>query len=31
MWEIQARDLPYERVMTPKDEGLESTAQRARG
>jgi threonyl-tRNA synthetase len=22
MWEIQARDLPYERVMTPKDEGL---------
>ncbi len=23
MWEIQARDLPYERVMTPKTEGLE--------
>src|SRR5688572_1209169 len=23
MWEIQARDLPYERVMTRKDEGLE--------
>ena len=23
MWEIQARDLPYERVMTPKAEGLE--------
>jgi threonyl-tRNA synthetase len=22
MWEIQARDLPYERVLTPKDEGL---------
>src|SRR5450631_2918983 len=22
MWEIQARDVPYERVMTPKDEGL---------
>jgi len=22
MWEIQARDLPYERIMTPKDEGL---------
>ena len=22
MWEIQARDLPYERVMTRKDEGL---------
>jgi len=22
MWEIQARDLPYERVMTPKEEGL---------
>ncbi len=22
MWEIQARKLPYERVMTPKDEGL---------
>jgi len=22
MWEIQKRDLPYERVMTPKDEGL---------
>ncbi|MBM3737013.1 MAG: threonine--tRNA ligase [Acidobacteria bacterium] len=22
MWEIQARDLPYERVMTQKDEGL---------
>lgn len=23
MWEIQARDLPYERVMTQKEEGLE--------
>ncbi len=23
MWEIQARDLPYERVMTPKAEGLD--------
>src|SRR6266542_2558244 len=22
MWEIQARALPYERVLTPKDEGL---------
>src|SRR6266576_1263510 len=22
MWEIQARDLPFERVMTPKNEGL---------
>ncbi len=22
MWEIQARDLPFERVMTPKEEGL---------
>jgi threonyl-tRNA synthetase len=22
MWEIQARDLPYDRVMTEKDEGL---------
>jgi threonyl-tRNA synthetase len=22
MWEIQARNLPYERVYTPKDEGL---------
>jgi len=22
MWEIQARDLPYERVLTPKEEGL---------
>ena len=22
MWEIQARDLPYDRVMTPKEEGL---------
>src|SRR6476661_4041545 len=22
MWEIQARDLPYERVLTAKDEGL---------
>src|SRR6266545_3866719 len=22
MWEIQARKLPYERIMTPKDEGL---------
>src|ERR1700691_2866626 len=26
MWEIQARDLPYERVMTPKDEGLRKYA-----
>src|SRR6185312_11429848 len=23
MWEIQARNLPYERVLTPKDEGLQ--------
>src|ERR1700736_1876681 len=23
MWEIQARDLPYDRVMTPKAAGLE--------
>ncbi len=23
MWEIQARDLPYERVMTQKEEGLQ--------
>src|SRR3954469_2129781 len=22
MWEIQSRQLPYERVLTPKDEGL---------
>ncbi len=22
MWEIQARDLPYERVLTPKEDGL---------
>ncbi len=22
MWELQAKDLPYERVMTPKEEGL---------
>ncbi|MFN3326353.1 MAG: threonine--tRNA ligase [Bryobacteraceae bacterium] len=22
MWELQKKDLPYERVMTPKDEGL---------
>src|SRR5579872_3695476 len=22
MWEIQARDLPYDRVLTPKEEGL---------
>jgi len=22
MWEIQARDLPFDRVLTPKDEGL---------
>jgi threonyl-tRNA synthetase len=22
MWEIQARNLPYDRVLTPKDEGL---------
>ena len=26
MWEIQARDLPYQRVMTPKDEGLRKYA-----
>jgi threonyl-tRNA synthetase len=26
MWEIQARDLPYERIMTPKDEGLRNYA-----
>ena len=26
MWEIQARDLPYERVYTRKDEGLEKYA-----
>jgi len=26
MWEIQARDLPYERVMTAKDEGLRKYA-----
>src|SRR5215471_1960071 len=26
MWEIQARRLPYERVMTPKDEGLRKYA-----
>src|SRR5579871_3331340 len=26
MWEIQARDLPYERVLTPKDEGLRKYA-----
>jgi threonyl-tRNA synthetase len=26
MWEIQARDLPYERVMTPKKVGLEKYA-----
>ena len=26
MWEIQARDLPYERIMTPKDEGLRKYA-----
>src|SRR5271166_2201702 len=26
MWEIQARNLPYERVMTPKDEGLRKYA-----
>ncbi len=26
MWEIQARDLPYERVMTPKEEGLRKYA-----
>ena len=25
MWEIQKRDLPYERKMTPKDEGLKNT------
>jgi threonyl-tRNA synthetase len=26
MWEIQARDVPYERVMTSKDEGLRKYA-----
>ncbi len=26
MWEMQARDLPYERVRTPKDEGLRKFA-----
>jgi threonyl-tRNA synthetase len=26
MWEIQARDLPYERVLTPKQEGLRKYA-----
>src|SRR6202163_1983126 len=26
MWEIQARDLPYERVMTAKDDGLRKYA-----
>ena len=26
MWEIQARDLPYERIMTRKDEGLSKYA-----
>jgi len=26
MWEIQARDLPYERVMTQKDDGLRKYA-----
>jgi threonyl-tRNA synthetase len=26
MWEIQARDLPYQRVMTSKDEGLRKYA-----
>jgi len=26
MWEIQARDLPYERVLTPKEEGLKKYA-----
>src|SRR5450755_1004251 len=26
MWEIQARDLPYERVLTAKDEGLRKYA-----
>ena len=26
MWEIQARDLPYERVLTSKDEGLRKYA-----
>ena len=26
MWEIQARELPYERVMTPKLEGLQKYA-----
>ncbi len=26
MWEIQARDLPYERIYTRKDEGLKKYA-----
>jgi len=26
MWEIQARDLPYDRVLTPKEEGLRKYA-----
>ena len=26
MWEIQARDLPYERILTPKEEGLRKYA-----
>jgi threonyl-tRNA synthetase len=26
MWEIQARDYPFERVLTPKDEGLRKYA-----
>ena len=28
MWEIQKRDLPYERMLTPKDEGLEEVRRR---
>ena len=28
MWEIQARDLPYERVYTRKDEGLQEVRRR---
>ncbi len=26
MWELQAKNLPYERVMTPKDDGLKKYA-----
>ena len=23
MWELQKQDLPYERMLTPKEEGLQ--------